>query len=141
MDNNRLVIVSKSREDFDLALQLAFRHAWNAESWWIYKPEPIDQKEYDWSDRVGLLGVEDSGPFLVLDQYGKKGVKFPCPIDCETATEFAWKWLQEQEFGDEPDHDGSNSKGFVVFNESWGHVGGSWAAICAIGPAWAMHGK
>lgn len=142
MDNNRLIVVSKSREDFDLALKLAFRHAWGARGWWIYKPLPVAEDEYNYDGRIGLLGEEDSGPFLVLEQYEHQSmVKFPCNIDCETATEFAWKWLQEQEYGDEPDHDGSNSKGFVVFNESWGHVGHSHGAICAIGPAWAMHGK
>jgi hypothetical protein len=142
MDNNRLIVVSKSREDFDLALKLALKHARGACGWWIYKPTPIAEDEYNFDRRIYLLGVEDRGPFLVLEQYyHPKMVKFPCEIDCETATEFAWKWLQEQEYGDEPDHDGSNSKGFVVFNESWGQVGHSCGAICGIGPAWAMHGK
>lgn len=51
------------------------------------------------------------------------------------------EWLAAAEYGPEPDHDGSNSKGWRIFNEAWGHVEGESYAICGIEPAWLMHGK
>ena len=62
-------------------------------------------------------------------------------MDSNLASEIAWAWLQEQKYKDQPDHDGSNHKGFIMFNGTWGHVGPDQTAIIAIGPAWAMAGK
>jgi hypothetical protein len=39
------------------------------------------------------------------------------------------------------DHDGSNSEGWRVYVEDWGHVGGNSYAICAIRRAFVWHGK
>ena len=39
------------------------------------------------------------------------------------------------------DQDGFNSLGWRVYSEDWGHVGGDWAAICAIKPAFLWYGK
>ena len=50
-------------------------------------------------------------------------------------------WLKEQDYGEQPDHDGSNGKGWHVYNEAWGHVNNEWEAFVAIEPAWAMYGK
>jgi len=50
-------------------------------------------------------------------------------------------WLKEQDYGEQPDHDGSNGKGWRVYNEAWGHVNNEWEAFVAIEPAWAMYGK
>lgn len=50
-------------------------------------------------------------------------------------------WLQKVDYGEEPDHDGFNTKGWRIFNEGWGHILGSPYASVAIQPLWAMHGK
>lgn len=144
IDNNRLVVVSKSRQDFDLAMQLAFKHADTAMGWYViqYPSEPKAYDEYTAHPRW-LLGVNTKS-FLVLCQYNSNHSNykdFPIELDCETSSDFAWSWLNKQDFGEEPDHDGSNSHGFVVFNETWGLVGSDYSAFVAIGPAWAMHGK
>lgn len=68
-------------------------------------------------------------------------LKLPFKMDAQKASEFASGWLSDIEWGREPDHDGSNGKGWRLFNDDWGHVGGSWQAIVAIQPAWAMYGK
>jgi hypothetical protein len=65
----------------------------------------------------------------------------PYPMKVDAAVQFAWNWLQTADYGPEPDHDGSNGRGWRIFNETWGHVKGEWAGICAIQPAWAMYGK
>lgn len=67
--------------------------------------------------------------------------KMPYAMDTAAAIDFVWNWLKTADYGDQPDHDGSNGRGWRIFNEAWGHVKDEWAAICAIQPAWAMYGK
>lgn len=71
----------------------------------------------------------------------KDAKKLPRPMTGDQLVNFAWDWLQKQDYGSQPDHDGSNGKGWRIFNESWGHVKRDWAAFCAIQPIWAMYGK
>lgn len=67
--------------------------------------------------------------------------KLPFPMTLAQAADFAIGWLEHADYGDEPDHDGSNSKGWRIYCEGWGHVGDAWQAFVAIEPVWAMHGK
>ncbi len=99
-------------------------------------------------DRLGhFLTTDRSREVLLVAKHGPQPAfslwinRLPAEMDCDLATDFAWDWLNKQLFGTQPDHDGSNHKGFIVFNESWGNVAGKWSAIVAIGPAWAMAGK
>ena len=84
-----------------------------------------------WLDAEGLTKLDDG---TVLS-------RLPFPLDAEGAIEFVWSWLQTINYGEEPDHDGSNRQGFTVYNEDWGHVGGSYYAFVAIKPEWIMYGK
>jgi hypothetical protein len=68
-------------------------------------------------------------------------IPLPFKMAAPQAAEFARAWLAEADYGQQPDHDGDNSRGWRVFNEAWGHVDGLWGAIVAVQPAWAMHGK
>lgn len=149
MDNQRLIVVSETILDLKLGMQLAFRHtpgdkAW---SWWLWKPA---RSNYDKDRPEEGLGVVPKQDFLVLSWEGNPKncndfpntkTKLPCGMDFNLAAEFAWNWLDAQDYGEEPDHDGSNHKGFILFNDAWGHVGGDHYAIVAIGKAWAMAGK
>jgi len=65
----------------------------------------------------------------------------PFEMPLPEAAAFAEGWLRQAEYGPQPDHDGSNGKGWRVFNEAWGHVGGYWQALLAVQPAWAWYGK
>lgn len=65
----------------------------------------------------------------------------PAPLDLEATVSFVKAWLKTADYGSEPDHDGDNSKGWTVFNQSWGHVNHQWEAFVAIEPAWMMYGK
>lgn len=71
----------------------------------------------------------------------RNSIKLPFTLDFVGASQWAHRWLKEQDYGREPDHDGNNSKGWRVFNENWGHIGDDFYAFVAIQPAWAMHGK
>lgn len=68
-------------------------------------------------------------------------VALPFKLDAAGAADFAKRWLHEENYGSQPDHDGDNGKGWRVYNESWGHVDGDWSAFVAVSPAWAMYGK
>lgn len=72
---------------------------------------------------------------------GADAVEMPFKLDAIAATDFATRWLAEQDYGKEPDHDGDNSKGWRAYNEAWGHVDEEWRGFLAVAPAWAMHGK
>lgn len=150
MDNQRLIVVSETKHDFSLAMQLAFRHCPgdNVWSWWLWSKK--SRSDYDKDRPENGLGVADVDKFLVLSweggprQHGSLDAKktaLPVGMNWELAVEFAWQWLQAQDYGRELDHDGSNHKGFIMFNDAWGHVGGDHYAVIAIGPAWAMVGK
>ncbi len=51
-------------------------------------------------------------------------------------------WLEEAKYGPSPDHDGSNVKGFQIYNDRWGQVEdcGPYSFV-AVKPAWSEIGK
>lgn len=73
---------------------------------------------------------------------GAKIIDLPFPLKGDAIGNYAWEWLTSAaEYGPEPDHDGSNGRGWRVYNEDWGHVAGRWDAFFAVQPVWAMYGK
>jgi hypothetical protein len=71
-------------------------------------------------------------------------VALPFAHESEAITNLVWGWLNSKEctpIGPEPDHDGSNGRGWHLYNESWGHVDNDWRAFIAVRPAWAQYGK
>lgn len=90
---------------------------------------------------VGWAVVPTRG-FVLYWSHAEGIHQFPVPLkNVETLVGFVRDWLELQDYGAQPDHDGSNSKGFTVYNESWGHVNGQWQAFVAIKPEWMIHGK
>ena len=77
--------------------------------------------------------------FLYRDDKGCS--PFPVTMTCNEIVPIASRFLQEVEYGPEPDQDGSNERGFRVFNQAWGHIAGSRCAIVAVQPCWMMYGK
>lgn len=124
MDNRHISIQSKGREAFDLAFQLLFDNAPGKRA-----THYIDHPE------KGLC-------FLWLE--GNSGIKLVTPMGWKESADIAWCWLinqPEEKYDEYLDHDGSNSKGFRVYNESWGKIGGVAYAFLAVKPVWAWHGK
>jgi hypothetical protein len=56
-------------------------------------------------------------------------------------TEQIKRFLADTDYGDQPDHDGSNGKGFHIYNEAWNRIGNCWTADFAVEPSWAWYGK
>ena len=84
--------------------------------------------------------------YLILywhaESVAKTGVvPFPSPVDSDIVADFVWAWLRAQDYGPEPDHDGSNEKGFRMWTEAWGRVDDETYSYIAIRPLWTWYGK
>mgnify|MGYP001008776684 CR=1 FL=1 len=122
MDNFQILVQSAGKEDFKLAMKIAFGSRKKA---------------------IGFRVTESKGLILYWSKTEKKEFQaLPYEMDCDQAIEFCWGWVQANKPKNaQPDHDGDNDKGFIVYNESWGHVDGDWQAFVAIDVIWAMYGK
>ena len=90
---------------------------------------------------------------LILYWYAssdEKANQFPSYLSAQDVLPIAKSWLgsdfaakveSSNSWDKDADHDGSNSSGWRVYCEDWGHVGGSSSAICAIRPVVLWHGK
>lgn len=143
-DNFRFDITAwRGHHDFDfltLCLKLAFANHSHASHWSIHS-----------GVKKTLPGIRadrtlwDKKPRLILHWHNLANdarlIPFLGKTDHEAASSAVISWLKDIDYGQEPDHDGDNSKGWRIFNEAWGHVDDFRGAICAIEPEWLMHGK
>jgi hypothetical protein len=88
-------------------------------------------------------GWRIDGKRLLLSWFndGEKWNTFLTPLDDTAAVSPVIEWLKAQDYGPEPDVDGSILKGFRVYNESWGYIGDDHYAFVAIEPEWIVYGK
>lgn len=89
---------------------------------------------------VGYSVSPEKGLIFYWAEHDKM-TALPFKLDVEGMTDFATRWLAEQAYGREPDHDGDNDKGWRVYNEAWGKIGSDWQTFIAVRPAWACYGK
>ncbi len=135
MNNFNVDITSKG--DIEPAMALAFRKHGIAVG---FSVQEVDRKE-DVTSWTPKLSREQRLVFFWAEPNKKEGFK-PLPnVGSATAAAIATRWLDLIDYGPEPDHEGSNGKGWRIYNEAWGHVGHEWAAIVAVTPRWAMYGK
>lgn len=131
MDNKIFNVNGKSKEMLQATLNLVFEQG-------RYK------KAVNWSIHP------DKGLILYWAISKKEKVNdFVTSVSADTVCSTVWEWLQSDEAWEinltgwdvDQDHDGSNSKGWRVYVEDWGHVNDDWSAICAIKPIYLWHGK
>jgi hypothetical protein len=130
MDNKHISIQSAGRHAFDLAFKVSFMSEYDKEEPKAKATHYFEHKE------KGLV-------FLWSEDKSVNSVKLPVALNWKGAAELAWQWLSDQpeeNYQDYLDHDGSNGKGFRVYNEVWGHVISHYAIIAVL-PIWAWHGK
>lgn len=134
----------------DEALGLAIRLAWPGASGGKathYKAVGLAEKTLYYGEpahrhSTTVHELSTGVPTLILLWHGERdALALPYPLELGDAIQFVAGWLRNAPFGKEPDHDGSNGKGWRVFTEDWGHVAGHHCAILAVQPAWAMYGK
>ena len=128
MDNKLIIVQSEGRKSFDLAFQIFFE-------------SNIKATHYLEDPEKGLIFFY----YYVGSEFtNNKPIKLPTPLAAQQAADLAWSWLLAQPedcYGAALDHDGSNSKGFKVYNEDWNRVGSYDGSILAIQPVWAWYGK
>lgn len=138
MDNFKIALVAEGLNSLKAAFAIAFEHNGGSKAK-SYALRKIDQD--DFSDPLDSLANETALVFR-WDYNGKTDShNLLFQMNSEAAAEHAHRWLAEQEYKMEPDHDGDNGRGFAVWTGTWGHINGDHYAIVAVAPAWAMYGK
>lgn len=137
--------VRSAMGEFDAAFDLAWRVCRVGRAATHYRIFPPDAEEADslgWNaGRIGVFG--QSLCFYWSTPEEEQGAQeLPYAMDVQSAREFARGWLRTAEYGREPDHDGSNVKGFgITSGGAWGHFRGSHYSMFAVTAEWIMHGK
>jgi hypothetical protein len=149
MDNRVLDVVSVGDKALALALELAWHNAPGGKAT-HYKIVTLKERYQYWPDKAGVVIrhsvnlVEDptGTPTLILLWHEEKNaLALAYPHTLPQAVEFTRGWLGNVDYGEEPDHDGSNGKGWRVFTEGWGRVLSHNYTIVGVQPNWAMYGK
>lgn len=71
----------------------------------------------------------------------KDYIPFPFKMTAEDAATFAYRWLMELEYPEEPDIDGDCEKGWRAYTEDWNFVDNDHSTAIAVSPLWIMYGK
>jgi hypothetical protein len=88
-----------------------------------------------------VTGYRDEGRRFVLYRADSpSATKLPFPLTREQAADLIIGWLEQADYGPQPDHDGHNGKGWRLHNGAGGHIGGEWQALLAVEPVWAEYG-
>lgn len=163
-DNFHIELRSEGRTHFDAAVKIAFANAPGGKATHYISPLPERSclecsgtgKSWKWRGKESFdfpcgecagTGKAKATVGIVLFWHEDsvadvKSSLLPFPLTADTAPEFLWAYLQGAEFGNQPDHDGSNGKGyFITSGNGWGHVEGSHYAFLGVYPAWQMYGK
>ena len=88
--------------------------------------------------------VKDKNKGLVFFDYGhEKMIPFPSKLSMTECANLAYRWLEDEAvYPNEPDHDGHNNKGWLVYCDGWGYIDGySFGSFLAVLPHWLMIGK
>lgn len=136
MDNFHLDVTCEGKAALRLVVDLAFTQHRRVTHYAVREAEPaVTEPQYSKKPARPKRLV-----FMWTDG-GREAVKLPFELDAEATTDFAARWLAEQDCGREPDHDGSNGRGWRAYCEGWGHVDGEYQGFLAVTPVWAMYGK
>ena len=82
-----------------------------------------------------VFSGEKAVGYVISDEYGI--------IFCNCNSDYHYKppgWLYQTKYPPQPDHDGHNNKGWRLYNNEYGYVGGIFSAIIAVKPAWIEYG-
>ena len=145
MDNKQIDIISEGNDDLKSTLKLIWGDSKTKVIQYMYTRlktetsyfgDPVDS--HYTSSQISAKGV----PILILFKWdATNAMKLPYPMDLDDSFSFIKGWLKNVDYGQEPDHDGTNNHGWRVFTERWGNVAGYSSAMVGIQPAWAMYGK
>jgi len=139
MDNFKVVVESHSSVHLKAALDIVCSGRYEIE----YYAETNKKHDREWGGDVIVKMLElywyisDSESQNSKRSTQSKYKKIEPPLNKDTIFQFINNWLKTATYPPEPDHDGSNSKGFLLERDEWGSHG----KLLTITPTWAMHGK
>lgn len=142
MDNFGIDVNAEGQETLLKAIEIVFAHNAPGKRVESYRITKLESDKYN-----GLPKNVDGRTAIILrwakaEKLSEDGpVNLPFKLDAKGAADFAQRWLAEQDFGREPDHDGHNKKGWRVITGNLGPGFGDQYAVCAILPWWAAYGK
>lgn len=167
-DNFSVRVVSEGKEHFAMAVRMAFANgSGKTVSHYINGlPErkcdeccgsgkqygrPVDRDakssvEFCCKECAGT-GIQRACAAMILLWHeescnGSTAIPLPYTLTAEQAVDFLWNFISNCEYPPEPDHDGSNGKGFVVTTGNfWGHIEGFHYSTVMVQPDWQMYGK
>lgn len=121
-----LRVSSESREHFDLAMKIA----WDNCSGGVAGFYSLDKE-------LGMVF------YWSCDSSSKKISPLPYKMNLTAAKEFVWNWLKATELDEEePDHDGSNNKGWLLqCGSDAKRLADSPYAFLAVKPVWQEYWK
>lgn len=145
MNNRTIDIVSEGHQDLEMALTIIWNNCPGSKAT-HYKIMKLKENFKYYGTPISHYAEVNEDPegdetLILLWHEQKDALKLPYPLELEDAIHFVKGWLKKISYEEEPNHDGSNGKGWRVFTEQWGHVAGHHYAIVGIQPKWAMYGK
>lgn len=114
MDNFHIDIIANNRRDLEHALAIVFNQHHSAVAYKVLD-EPVSEASNGKAESSGLKRL-----IFYWTSSAKDAIPLPFALDAAGAVDWAVRWLAEQDYGPEMDHDGHNSKGWRVYNEAWG---------------------
>jgi len=143
-DNFRVTVRAQGKDHFLNAFKMAFGSApgSKAKHYLITTPAALGMRRDDGEDRGDLELDVPCFSILWHEEEHYKSIPLPYEMPWEVAAEMVWNWLAQVEYPEQPDHDGSNGKGFLLSTgDFWGHVGGVSYHILTVQPEWMWYGK
>lgn len=143
MDNLSIDVTSIGDAALELAIRLAMTGGKAAHVRYAKLKEQTRYFGMPTNDHMTRLVEDDQGVPTMIFLWHEDRHSQPLGRDINPfgAAQLATIWLKETEYGEEPDHDGSNRKGWRAFSHSIGDALGCHYTIIAIQPAWASYGK
>ena len=84
----------------------------------------------------------DDNKFILFEYPHEKMTPFPSPMSVDFVAAMIYEWLKTAEYSEEPDHDGSNERGWRLYKENWGRINKfGHGSIGAVEPMWIEYGK
>jgi hypothetical protein len=128
MDNFHIDITADKRVDLAAVIAVALSRQKTADSWRT-DTRPSDSSVprivFGWGRNVSEAGW----------------TPFPASMNAQQLHGIVLGWLSEADYGQQPGHDGSNGRGWRLYNEQWSRVQPYTYAIFAVEPQWAWYGK
>lgn len=111
----------------------------------------IGKKMFLHAMKIAFMKQEKASHYRIDEKFGfvlywhedDRATAFPFEYTEDLAVETIWKWLVEKaKYPSQPDQDGSNYKGFCVYNYDFGyHSEDTHDGFVAVKPEWMMYGK